>query len=123
MIGLMSIQKEKQTAEAMIRLYCRLNHGGGMLCTGCEELLQYAQCRLDKCPFGDGKPTCRQCPIHCYRPDLRARMTAVMRFSGPRMTFRNPLGALRHLFKELFKPKVSLKSRKPVKPTSPEKKD
>lgn len=33
------IEKEKQTVEQMIRLYCRKKEGNGTLCPQCRELL------------------------------------------------------------------------------------
>jgi len=56
----------------------------------------YAEKRLEKCPFGEDKPTCANCPIHCYKADRRAQVKSIMRYSGPRMMFRHPLFALRH---------------------------
>ena len=44
------IEKEKQTVEQMIRLYCRKKEGNGTLCPQCRELLEYAQTRLSRCP-------------------------------------------------------------------------
>ena len=35
------IEKEKQTVEQMIRLYCRKKEGNGTLCPQCRELLEY----------------------------------------------------------------------------------
>lgn len=91
------IPREAKTVESMIRIYCRDLHGkGGQLCEGCEELLQYARARLNKCPFQEGKTTCAHCKVHCYRPDRRELIKTVMRYSGPRMTYRHPLLALRH---------------------------
>ena len=96
------IVEEKRTVEAMIRLYCRRKEGHAGLCSSCAELLDYARQRLDSCRFGERKPTCRQCPIHCYRRDMKQRMTEVMRWAGPRMLFVHPLMALRHLLREMF---------------------
>ena len=93
----MSIQTEKQTIKEMIQLFCKAKHGSDSLCPDCTELLNYAEARLDRCPFGDNKPVCRRCTIHCYAPDMRAKITEVMRYAGPRMIRRNPLSALRHL--------------------------
>ena len=63
------------------------------LCPECAALLDYALRRLDSCRFGDGKPSCRKCPVHCYRADMRERIRTVMRWAGPRMIFaaRTPL--------------------------------
>ena len=91
------IAREKRTMGAMLRLYCRKHHGGGALCGECSELLEYATCRLDRCPFGPQKTTCAKCPVHCYKPRYRERVKEVMRFSGPRMLLYHPILAVRHL--------------------------
>ncbi|GAB6167187.1 hypothetical protein JCM19992_31870 [Thermostilla marina] len=97
------LQREKKTVQAMIRLYCRDHHrssnesAAGNLCDACAELLEYAFCRIDRCPFGGEKPTCANCPIHCYRPQMRESIRAVMRYAGPRMLGRHPYLALMHL--------------------------
>ena len=98
-MGTSRIERERLTIEAMIRLYCRRRHGTGAagLCPGCWELLEYASARLRACRFGEGKPACSKCPIHCYKPDMRERVRAVMRWSGPRMLWRHPALAIRHL--------------------------
>ena len=49
------------------------------------------------CPFGEGKTTCARCPVHCYRKDMREKIRQVMRYSGPRMVYRHPVMAARHL--------------------------
>jgi hypothetical protein len=83
----------------MVRLFCRARgHAAGSgLCEGCAELSSYADFRLEKCPYGVAKPTCVNCPIHCYRPTMRERMRDVMRVSGPRMLARHPVLAVRHM--------------------------
>ncbi|MEI8597876.1 nitrous oxide-stimulated promoter family protein [Vibrio sp. M60_M31a] len=61
---------EFKTVKAMVEVYCRANHGSkGELCTECRDLLDYAEIRLDRCPYGENKPTCNKCPIHCYKPE------------------------------------------------------
>lgn len=80
-----------------IRLYCRLKEGYKNLCPDCEKLAEYAENRLRHCPFGDEKGSCRNCKIHCYRPDMKEKIKEVMRFSGPRMLFYHPVMAIRHL--------------------------
>jgi predicted amidophosphoribosyltransferase len=95
------IENEKKTVEQMIRLYCRLKEGNQTLCPDCQALLEYAHKRLNHCKFGERKSTCRKCPVHCYKPDMRDRMKEVMRFAGPRMMIYHPLEALKHLWQEL----------------------
>jgi len=93
---------EKKTVGKMIHIYCAAKHGTTRtLCADCAELNRYAQRRLDKCTYGEDKPTCEKCPIHCYKPDMRMRIKEVMRFSGPRMLFHSPVLAIRHLLKNI----------------------
>lgn len=92
------IAREKKTVAAMIGVFCRSRHGTPSgLCAECDELHRYAMARLDRCPFGEDKPTCAPCPIHCYKPHLRERIREVMKFAGPRMLWRHPLLAIRHV--------------------------
>ena len=92
------IAREKKTIAAMVGLYCRKKHGTrDGLCEDCSELLDYATCRLDRCPFGPQKTNCAKCPIHCYKPQMRERVKTVMAFAGPRMLLRHPILAVRHL--------------------------
>jgi hypothetical protein len=91
-------ERELRTIEAMIRIYCRALHGRSRkLCEDCTGLRDYAEQRLDKCLFPGNKPTCANCPVHCYRPDMRAQVKEVMRFAGPRMIYRHPYLAIRHM--------------------------
>lgn len=95
------IAEEQQVIRQMIQLYCQQKEGHTTLCDNCRELLEYATQRLEHCRYGATKPTCRKCPIHCYRPDMRTRIQAVMRWAGPRMLFHHPLAAVKHLLREL----------------------
>ncbi len=92
------MNRELRTVEAMIGVYCRGQHGtNGELCTECAALRSYARQRLQRCPFQEGKTTCAKCPVHCYKPDMREEIRAVMRYAGPRMLYRHPIMTLQHL--------------------------
>ena len=93
----MNLPHERKTLDTMVRLFCSAQHGSAEPCAACAELLRYANARLDACSFGEKKPACRDCTVHCYRPEMRARIAEVMRFAGPRMLARRPVMALRHL--------------------------
>ncbi|OKY73889.1 MAG: hypothetical protein BM485_16575 [Desulfobulbaceae bacterium DB1] len=98
------MQREADTIAAMIRIYCRRRHGGRTeLCADCRELLDYARKRLRKCPFQEGKTTCGNCAVHCYKPAMREKIRQVMRFVGPRMIFYHPFLAVMHLLDGLRK--------------------
>lgn len=95
-------QKEQYVVEEMIRLYCRKNHGkeghaSGGMCPECQKLADYAKQRSQKCPFMEQKTFCANCKVHCYKPEMREKIRAVMRFSGPRMLLYHPILAIWHL--------------------------
>ncbi|MCF0190303.1 MAG: nitrous oxide-stimulated promoter family protein [Marinilabiliaceae bacterium] len=94
----MKIEAEKHIVELMIGLYCRKKEGNKELCEACKALISYAHARLSHCPYGDKKSSCKKCPIHCYKPEMREQIRQVMRWSGPRMILYHPLPAIRHLF-------------------------
>jgi hypothetical protein len=98
----------------MVEDYCRGHHaaeraadrraaddatadGGIDACPRCREFLAYADARLDHCPYGEDKPTCANCPIHCYKREPREFARTVMRYAGPRMLWRHPVLAVLHL--------------------------
>ena len=119
-----NIEREKQTVEAMIRLYCKGKRHGETengtahrssahlsvfrfhlsvfpvppLCPQCQALLDYALQRLEHCRFGEDKPSCTRCPVHCYKPAMRVQIRRVMRYSGPRMLLHDPVLAIGHLW-------------------------
>lgn len=92
-------QREMALVSEMIKLYCHKNHGmkEEELCPECNELLNYAQERSRRCPFMKTKTFCSNCKVHCYKPQMRERIRAVMRFSGPRMLWHHPLMVTWHV--------------------------
>ena len=92
------VEKEQETVELMIRLYCKGNHNKGQLCDQCMELLEYSQARSRNCPFMENKNFCNNCKVHCYKPEMREKIKQVMRYSGPRMIFHHPVMAVQHMY-------------------------
>jgi superfamily II helicase len=96
------ILKEKKliddvsTVTTMIEIYCKGNHGQEELCDECFELAEYADLRVKNCKFGDEKPVCAKCTVHCYKPEMREKIREVMRYSGPRM-IKHPVMLLKHV--------------------------
>ena len=62
----------------------------------CQELKDYANYRLSKCPYRNTKQFCSQCKIHCYEKEKKEQIRKVMRYSGPRIFFYHPIITLRH---------------------------
>lgn len=82
----------------MLEIYCRAQHNQcGALCPDCQSLLDYAEGRLERCVFQEEKPTCAKCPVHCYQATYREQVKVVMQFAGPRMLWRHPILAIRHI--------------------------
>ena len=91
-------EQEKQTVGLMIELYCHGHHGtrGHALCPECEALRSYADARVDHCPHMETKTFCSACKVHCYKPEMREKIRAVMRWAGPRMLPVHPVLSIRH---------------------------
>jgi hypothetical protein len=99
------ISREKKTVDAMIRLYCRKKHDAeDEMCPECQELHDFAMLRLTNCPFQELKSTCGKCLVHCYKPELRTKISKVMKYSGPRMLLYHPIMAFQHLYDGRTKP-------------------
>jgi predicted amidophosphoribosyltransferase len=90
------IEKDKATVAFMIELYCRHKEGNSTLCPRCKQIMEYAMDRLEHCRYGVNKVACKNCPTHCYRPEMRQAIREVMRYSGPRMMIYAPWIAIKH---------------------------
>jgi hypothetical protein len=89
--------RELETIEAMTRIYCADHHGAPHPCAECQALMTYASKRLAVCTYGEDKPVCAKCQIHCYGKAMREKVREVMRYAGPRMVLRHPWLALMHV--------------------------
>lgn len=120
------LAQEYATIAAMVQIYCKASHAAphsqkrfqksNYLCHDCISFLDYAKTRLDRCPYGEAKPTCNTCPIHCYKPSQKQQAKTIMKFAGPRMLWHHPILAIKHLLHERThietkKPKEGLSNR------------
>ena len=108
------LKREHRTMECMVEIYCRDHHAaaGDVPCAECREFLAYAGKRLEKCPYGELKPVCARCPIHCYKPAQREHAKTVMRYAGPRMTLRHPWLSLLHVLDKLRRVEHPMEARR-----------
>ncbi len=91
-------EKEKTLVTNMIIMYCKGNrHGSNAPCSECTELIDYANDRTDNCPVMETKTFCSKCTVHCYNPEMREKIKTVMRYSGPRLLFHNPVMAVKYV--------------------------
>lgn len=93
------LRSEAQTLRAMTDMFCSAHHSTakGELCPDCQAFVDYALKRLACCPYGEEKPVCGSCKIHCYKPAEREIARGIMRWAGPRLLFRHPLMAIGHI--------------------------
>ena len=116
------LEREHRTLVCMSRIYCKDHHlgaPGADLCPECRALMEYAERRLAKCPYGTEKPTCAKCPIHCYKPAPREQARDIMRYAGPRMTWRHPVLSLFHLLDKFRKVDHPMERRRKLKAPRP----
>jgi hypothetical protein len=108
------LRREFRTMQCMVEIYCADHHpaGGPGPCAECAEFLGYAQLRLEKCPYGEDKPTCARCPVHCYKRRQREQARTIMRYSGPRMIRRHPWLALLHVLDKLRRVEHPMETRR-----------
>ncbi|MGN0301378.1 MAG: nitrous oxide-stimulated promoter family protein [Anaerotardibacter sp.] len=102
--------REMRTISQMVALYCAANHPKDerthaahckeLVCSECAALDAYAVERTLRCKKMDVKTSCEECENHCYKSDMREKICAIMRFSGPRMITKHPVAAIRHLLKK-----------------------
>lgn len=93
------LEREQETILKMVKIYCDGFHKPcDGLCSDCRDLSDYALLCVSQCPYGANKPVCGRCPTNCFRKDRYAKITAVMRYAGPRMLYKHPLLAVSHVF-------------------------
>lgn len=91
-------EREKKLVSQMIAMYCKKkHHTRDGLCPECAALEAYARQRSEKCPFMETKTFCSNCPVHCYKADMREKIRKAMAFSGPWMLLYHPVTAIRHV--------------------------
>lgn len=110
------LKREYRTMACMVDIWCADHHPEAHAadgpCEACREFLAYAARRLEKCPYGEKKPTCAKCPIHCYKRAQREHARDIMRYAGPKMTWRHPWLALMHLVDKLRKVEHPMEARR-----------
>lgn len=98
-------EKDAKVLEQFIQIYCDTKHtdadkietDGLSLCAECHETLEYSKLRRELCPLNP-KPSCKNCEVHCYKPDQRQRIKDIMRHSGMHLIKRGRIDMLLHYF-------------------------
>ena len=82
----------------MIETYCKKKCKSKEIpCEECQDLIEYSNMRIDKCPHMESKSFCSSCKTHCYDAEYKEKIKIVMRFSGPRIILYHPIVTLKHM--------------------------
>jgi len=105
-------KKDIRLLGKFVEVYCTGKHGdserspvvlpaglkGRKLCPECAYFLEYAVIKRLKCPLEAGKPTCKNCRIHCYDRARREKVREIMSYAGRRLMMRGRLDYVWHYF-------------------------
>lgn len=99
------LRRDEKTLYAMANIFCSAHHEGKKdtkgLCPDCAATIAYSIDRTQRCP-NEHKGNCEDCSIHCYKPEVRARIREIMAYAGPRMLTKHPIMTFFYLKKKLF---------------------
>ena len=100
-------KQDAQTLYAMGSIFCKGNHAQAPrnengVCEHCQEVIAYSLYRTSVCPH-EHKGNCKDCSIHCYRPEMRAGIREIMRYGAPRMVYQHPVLTAHYLAKKIRK--------------------
>lgn len=101
----LTAEEEVKTIKTMVTIYCkghRHEKYESELCEECQSLLDYANARINRCPRKEVKTFCNTCPIHCYKPEYRNKIKEVMKYAGPRLLYKHPVTATRHVLNTMY---------------------
>ena len=108
------IAKDVETIRIMTEIYCHAHHNTKEgLCPECEEFYLYSVKRLACSPFGEKKPVCAKCNIHCYGKGYKERAKEIMAFSGPKLLLKHPILSMRHILALFREPPEKTTAAKP----------
>ena len=93
-----NVPKEKENIRKTFGVYCNANHGteDGKLCPKCTALLTQVMLKIQRCPYGIGKPLCDLCETSCLGENVTKDFRAVMKAGQKKMRLSHPLMTVRH---------------------------
>ena len=93
-----TVPKERENIRKTFGVYCNANHEteGGKLCPKCTALLSTVMIKIQRCPYGTGKPICDKCETPCFGENQTKEFRAIMQSGQKKMIFSNPIMAVKH---------------------------
>ena len=88
-----NVPREKETIRKTFGEYCNANHGteGGKLCGKCTAVLSTVLLKINRCPYGIGKPICEQCETACFGERYTKEFLTAMKGGRNKMLLTHPL--------------------------------
>ena len=98
-----NIPKEKENIRKTFGVYCRANHNteGDKLCPKCTALLTTVFTKINRCPYGVGKPICDRCETPCFGEVATKNFLEVMQSTQRKMFFSHPIMTFKHKLQSL----------------------
>ena len=97
------VDRSVKAFNIMVEIYCKNHHRcDDGVCEICSDLISHTLCNYKKCRFLPNKQPCSLCPANCYKPEMRAQIRKVMRYSGLRLFLTNPFLAIEHILHYLI---------------------
>ena len=93
-----NVPKEKENIRKTFGAYCNAHHdtSGGKLCPKCTALLTQVMLKIQRCPYGIGKPLCDLCETSCLGEDVTKNFREVMTAGRKKMRLSHPLAVVKH---------------------------
>ncbi len=93
-----NVPKEKENIRKTFGVYCNANHGttDNKLCPKCTALLTTTMLKIQRCPYGIGKPICDACETPCFGEVPTKEFRNIMKAGQKKMLLSHPLMAVKH---------------------------
>lgn len=93
-----NVPKERENIRKTFGVYCNANHGtsDGKLCRKCTGLLSTVMLKIQRCPYGIGKPICDACETPCFGEIQTNDFKAIMKSGQKKMLLSHPIMAIKH---------------------------
>lgn len=93
-----TVPKEKENIRKTFGVYCNANHNttDGKLCPKCTALLTTVMLKIQRCPYGIGKPVCDSCETPCFGEETTTGFLEIMKGGRKKMLLAHPLMTIKH---------------------------
>lgn len=93
-----NVPKERENIRKTFGVYCNSHHDtkDGKLCPKCTALLTTVMLRIQRCPYGIGKPICDRCETPCFGENQTKEFIEIMNAGQKKMLLSHPMMAVRH---------------------------